>query len=160
MFSASVVIAVLLSTHGEEPTREEKFRGALVQAPEEVRGTTSPAFVTPQHELDFLRKNRPDFAGGEALIAIGGVASAIGVFFAILAFAVPSEGSVFALMIGGAVFGLGALLGSIGGIVMAVVGAKLTRIDARIRVLEDQRPQPQPMNGGFAIPPRVVLARF
>lgn len=63
-------------------------------------------------------------------------------------------------MIGGIVFGVGALLGTSGGIVMAVVGAKLTRIDARIRDLEDELPQPPPLNVRFDLPPRVVLGRF
>jgi MFS family permease len=95
-----------------------------------------------------------------ALLGVGSVVSALGVVFAILAFAIPSEGTVFALLIGGIAFGVGSILGGVGGFILSRVGAEQTRIDARIRVLEEQLAQPHPVNVRFSIPPRVVLARF
>jgi hypothetical protein len=147
MFSASAVaFAVLLSAQGDAPTREEK---PAQVPPEQVRGTSNPAFETPMQELLFLRKNKPSLNGGATALAIGGAVAVIGAGLALLSLVavdprggVRNEGQVFGLMIGGGVFALGTLIGVIGGIVMGVVGEELTRVDARIRRLEAALGQP------------------
>ena len=56
-------------------------------------------------------------------------------------------------------FGVGMVLGVIGGIAMAIVGAQLTRTDERIRELRDSA-QPQGSAQRFSVPPSLVLAVF
>ena len=66
------------------------------------------------------------------------------------------ESGVWVFVAAAGLAGLGVILGVVGGIVMAVVGAELTRTDARIHELE----RAQTSTLLFAVPPRLVLARF
>jgi hypothetical protein len=47
-----------------------------------------------------------------------------------------------------------------GGIAMGAIGDELTRVDARIRVLEAQLAAPPPASIRIPILPPIVLARF
>ncbi len=152
-----MMFAVVISASGDQPKQ--------LQPPEQVRGVANPAFVTPLHELRYLKKNRPSLDGAGTAVGVSGLVSAVGVAFVLLSFVlvdprggIRSEGQVFGLMIGGAVFGLGALVGIGGGIAMGVIGAELTRVDARIRELEAQLAPPRSVR--IPIIPPVVLARF
>jgi uncharacterized membrane protein YciS (DUF1049 family) len=161
--SGVVVVAVLVSSHGDEGTREEKFRGALVaeaQVGPEVRGTTSP--LDASGELATLRADRPTFDGASTLLTVGGVVSVLGLVGVGLTFAfLPALGEVgvFFLVASAGLFGVGLVLGVVAAILMVNIGAKLTRIDARIRELEEAAAQ-QPVTQLFSLPPRFVLARF
>jgi hypothetical protein len=153
-----MIVAVVLSASGDEPKQ--------LQPPEQVRGVANPAFVSPLHELQYLKTNRPSFGGAEAALGAGAVVSVLGAAFAILSMVavdprggVRNEGQVFGLMIGGGIFGLGALVGIGGGIAMGVIGGELTRVDARIRAIETQLALPR-TSVRFTILPPVVLARF
>lgn len=156
------MIAVVLATHGEEPSREEKFRGALAQV--EVRGTTALT-LSPREELDALYKNRPSLVGAGAALGTGlGLTLVGGGLFAlpwlIRSFALSlRESGVWWMLFSGSMLGIGVLTGLIAGMVMAVLGDKLTRIDRRIRMLEAQAPRP-PTTAQFSLPPHLVLARF
>lgn len=165
MVNASVMVAVLLSAQGDAPRNEPDRKPTVVQ-PAEVRGTATPGFFNPAQELALLKRNKPHLEIGGAILGVGGVVSALGIAFVIFSVAtldprggIRNEGQSFGIMIGGAVFGLGALIGTTGGIVLGVSGAELTRADARIRELEKQVAATPP-SVRFPILPPVVLARF
>jgi hypothetical protein len=72
--SGLVVVAALLTVHGDEGTREEKFRDALVaQNAEPVTDTTKI-----QRQIDLLNIERPSYIPSVVLIAGGGGLAAVG----------------------------------------------------------------------------------
>lgn len=158
MFSSALVMALVLSSHGEEGTREEKFCGALLaRASPEVRG--SPSSFEGKGELAALRANRPKFDTGGSLLIFGGAFTVAGLVSAGLTLAFVNavgESGVWVLVAAAGLAGLGVILGVVGSIVMAVVGAELTRTDARIQELE----RAQTSTLFFSVPPHLVLARF
>lgn len=155
-----LVVTVLLATHGEPATREEKFRGALVSQASPEGGGHATGFASPKIELEALTANRPSFVGATVALGVGGAVSLNGVVFGIVgALMFPGGGPLFALVVGAMIFGLGFLTGVIAGIVMAVIGAEVTRVDARIRKLELQAGSPA-TTARFDAPPVFVLTRF
>ncbi len=157
MLSAGLMVAVALvvSSHGAEGTREEKFRGALLaQASPADRAFAEPPDA--KHELAALRANPPSFETGVTVLAFGCLFTFVGLGGSLLTLAFVGalgEAGALALMLAAGVVGLGSVLGVAGGIVMAIVGTELKRHDARIQELERSTQR-------FAVPPHLVLARF
>jgi hypothetical protein len=155
-----VLIAGVLAIHGEEPSREEKFRGALAQV--EVRGSAAPS-LTSEQELRALAAKRPTLVGSGVALGVGVTLTAIGGLLVALPFLSRSfaislgESGVFFMIAAGGLVALGAVIGIVAGVVMSKLGVEQTRIDARIRELQAQPPSATEQ---FSIPPHVVLARF
>jgi hypothetical protein len=134
--SGLVVVSLLLATHGDEGTREEKFRGALVA--QNAAPVNDTAAI--QREIDLLTIERPSTTGPKVLIGVGfGTAAAAGaVLLGIVFGAATGWGIVLVAAIAVVAAAVGIVLGVIGLISLGIASNEREKTDLGLEKLRQQ----------------------
>ena len=154
MLSAGLMVSLLLATHGDEGSREEKFRGALLA--QNAATVTDTAAI--RREIEVLTLSRPSFIPAVLMIAIGGgIALVGGVVMLGVYFGAPSWSALTAFWFGAIGAAFGAVVAVIGLIVLATTSVVRDATDDRLKELRRQLKGAAP---SALATPGLVLARF
>lgn len=163
--SGLVVVSLLLATHGDEGSREEKFRGALLAQNAAPVATVSDTTAI-KREIALLTIERPTLTAPIAIIIVGGGLATLGGILFLVGVAVAGWNGVGLFVLGLASVAVGGLGIIIGLISLAVTASVREHTDERLKKLNEQLKATTPQQSTPAVewlvrpPAPLTLARF